>query len=90
MEYNDGYIYIKYPMGNKTGKTIKKCMRMKMFLATWLALHFCVYNSVFLPFKQAGFTSGIILILLMGILTLYCCYRVVKSRKTIRKRYKAS
>ncbi|XP_059689664.1 neutral amino acid transporter 9 isoform X2 [Gavia stellata] len=33
--------------------------------------------------KQAGFTSGIILILLMGILTLYCCYRVVKSRKMI-------
>ncbi|XP_054253663.1 neutral amino acid transporter 9 isoform X2 [Indicator indicator] len=33
--------------------------------------------------KQAGFTSGIILILLMGILTLYCCYRVVKSRKAI-------
>ncbi|NXF40412.1 S38A9 protein, partial [Nyctibius bracteatus] len=31
----------------------------------------------------AGFTSGIILILLMGILTLYCCYRVVKSRKMI-------
>lgn len=20
MEYNDGYIHIKYPMGNKTGK----------------------------------------------------------------------
>ncbi|XP_056180659.1 neutral amino acid transporter 9 isoform X1 [Falco biarmicus] len=33
--------------------------------------------------KQAGFTSGIILILLMGILTLYCCYRVVESRKMI-------
>ncbi|XP_010225016.1 PREDICTED: putative sodium-coupled neutral amino acid transporter 9 isoform X2 [Tinamus guttatus] len=33
--------------------------------------------------KQAGFTSGIILILLMGVLTLYCCYRVVKSRKMI-------
>uniref|UniRef100_A0A8C0V7M3 Neutral amino acid transporter 9 n=1 Tax=Cyanistes caeruleus TaxID=156563 RepID=A0A8C0V7M3_CYACU len=33
--------------------------------------------------KQAGFTSGIILILLMGILTLYCCYRVVKSRQAI-------
>ncbi|NXM13639.1 S38A9 protein, partial [Ploceus nigricollis] len=33
--------------------------------------------------KQAGFTSGIILILLMGILTLYCCYRVVKSQQMI-------
>ncbi|XP_008100989.1 neutral amino acid transporter 9 isoform X2 [Anolis carolinensis] len=33
--------------------------------------------------KQAGFTTGIIIILLMGILTLYCCYRVVKSRTMI-------
>lgn len=36
-------------------------------------------------FKQAGFTAGISIILLMGILTLYCCYRVVKSRTMIRK-----
>ncbi|XP_043370708.1 sodium-coupled neutral amino acid transporter 9 isoform X3 [Dermochelys coriacea] len=33
--------------------------------------------------KQAGFTTGICLILLMGSLTLYCCYRVVKSRTMI-------
>ncbi|XP_033020067.1 sodium-coupled neutral amino acid transporter 9 isoform X1 [Lacerta agilis] len=33
--------------------------------------------------KQAGFTSGIVIILLMGVLTLYCCYRVLKSRTTI-------
>ncbi|XP_028916993.1 sodium-coupled neutral amino acid transporter 9 isoform X1 [Ornithorhynchus anatinus] len=33
--------------------------------------------------KQAGFTAGIGLIVLMGLLTLYCCYRVVKSRTTI-------
>ncbi|KAJ7334973.1 hypothetical protein JRQ81_012914 [Phrynocephalus forsythii] len=33
--------------------------------------------------KQAGFTTGIILLLLMGMLTLYCCYRVVKSRAMI-------
>ncbi|XP_077792503.1 neutral amino acid transporter 9 isoform X2 [Podarcis muralis] len=33
--------------------------------------------------KQAGFTSGIVIILLMGVLTLYCCYRVVKSRTMI-------
>ncbi|XP_004608492.2 neutral amino acid transporter 9 isoform X1 [Sorex araneus] len=30
--------------------------------------------------KQAGFTTGICVIMLMGLLTLYCCYRVVKSR----------
>ncbi|XP_049624106.1 sodium-coupled neutral amino acid transporter 9 [Suncus etruscus] len=30
--------------------------------------------------KQAGFTTGICVILLMGLLTLYCCYRVLKSR----------
>ncbi|XP_063151731.1 neutral amino acid transporter 9 isoform X1 [Candoia aspera] len=33
--------------------------------------------------KQAGFTTGICIILLMGVLTLYCCYRVVKSRSMI-------
>ncbi|XP_060047032.1 neutral amino acid transporter 9 isoform X4 [Erinaceus europaeus] len=33
--------------------------------------------------KQAGFTTGICIILLMGLLTLYCCYRVVKSRSMI-------
>ncbi|XP_054207718.1 neutral amino acid transporter 9 isoform X5 [Homo sapiens] len=30
--------------------------------------------------KQAGFTTGMCVIILMGLLTLYCCYRVVKSR----------
>ncbi|XP_013915816.1 PREDICTED: sodium-coupled neutral amino acid transporter 9 [Thamnophis sirtalis] len=33
--------------------------------------------------KQAGFTTGICIIPLMGMLTLYCCYRVVKSRSMI-------
>ncbi|XP_031821008.1 sodium-coupled neutral amino acid transporter 9 isoform X3 [Sarcophilus harrisii] len=33
--------------------------------------------------KQAGFTTGISIIILMGLLTLYCCYRVVKSRTMI-------
>ncbi|XP_069780482.1 neutral amino acid transporter 9 isoform X2 [Narcine bancroftii] len=33
--------------------------------------------------KEAGFTFGIILIVLMSMLMLYCCYRVVKSRQTV-------
>ncbi|XP_040276803.1 sodium-coupled neutral amino acid transporter 9 [Bufo bufo] len=33
--------------------------------------------------KQAGFTTGVVVIFLMGLLTLYCCYRVVKSPGTI-------
>ncbi|XP_069897279.1 neutral amino acid transporter 9 isoform X1 [Dipodomys merriami] len=33
--------------------------------------------------KQAGFTTGMGVIVLMGLLTLYCCYRVVKSRTMI-------
>lgn len=33
--------------------------------------------------KQAGFTTGMCIIVLMGLLTLYCCYRVVKSRSLI-------
>lgn len=48
------------------------------------------YSVFFFPSKQAGFTSGVILIVLMGILTLYCCYRVVKSRKMIRKLHNAN
>ena len=36
-------------------------------------------------FKQAGFTTGMCVIMLMGLLTLYCCYRVVKSRAMICK-----
>ncbi|EHB16430.1 Putative sodium-coupled neutral amino acid transporter 9 [Heterocephalus glaber] len=31
----------------------------------------------------AGFTTGMCVIVLMGLLTLYCCYRVVKSRSMI-------
>lgn len=33
--------------------------------------------------KQAGFTTGVAVVFLMGLLTLYCCYRVVKSRGAI-------
>uniref|UniRef100_UPI00398EEF00 neutral amino acid transporter 9 isoform X2 n=1 Tax=Pristiophorus japonicus TaxID=55135 RepID=UPI00398EEF00 len=33
--------------------------------------------------KEAGFTLGIILLILMSMLMLYCCYRVLKSRPTI-------
>ncbi|XP_032482310.1 sodium-coupled neutral amino acid transporter 9 isoform X5 [Phocoena sinus] len=33
--------------------------------------------------RQAGFTTGMCVIMLMGLLTLYCCYRVVKSRTII-------
>ncbi|MBN3310858.1 S38A9 protein, partial [Amia calva] len=33
--------------------------------------------------KQAGFTFGILIIVSMGLLTLYCCYRVLKSRAAI-------
>ena len=32
---------------------------------------------------QAGFTTGVCVIVLMGLLTLYCCYRVVESRAMI-------
>ncbi|KAG8429309.1 hypothetical protein GDO86_020554, partial [Hymenochirus boettgeri] len=32
---------------------------------------------------EAGFTTGVCILFLMGLLTLYCCYRVVKSRGTI-------
>lgn len=34
---------------------------------------------------QAGFTLGLLIVSAMGLLTLYCCYRVLKSPKSIRK-----
>ncbi|XP_067889265.1 neutral amino acid transporter 9 isoform X1 [Heterodontus francisci] len=33
--------------------------------------------------KEAGFTLGIILLILMSMLMLYCCYRVLTSRQTV-------
>ncbi|XP_029433040.1 sodium-coupled neutral amino acid transporter 9 isoform X6 [Rhinatrema bivittatum] len=33
--------------------------------------------------KQAGFTTGVCILILMGVLTLYCCYRILKSRAII-------
>ncbi|XP_031434024.1 sodium-coupled neutral amino acid transporter 9 [Clupea harengus] len=52
---------------------------------------FAIWNTMMgtsilsIPFgiKQAGFTLGIIILVAMGILTLYCCYRVLKSTKSI-------
>lgn len=34
---------------------------------------------------QAGFTLGIIILVAIGLLMLYCCYIVLKSRKAIRE-----
>lgn len=34
---------------------------------------------------QAGFTLGIIILVVIGLLMLYCCYIVLKSRKAIRE-----
>lgn len=33
--------------------------------------------------KQAGFTTGVCILFVMALLTLYCCYRVLKSRVSI-------
>lgn len=42
-------------------------------------------GTQFFIFQKAGFTTGMCVIVLMGLLTLYCCYRVVKSRTLICK-----
>ncbi|KAK6316425.1 hypothetical protein J4Q44_G00139490 [Coregonus suidteri] len=54
-------------------------------------LSFAIWNTMMgtsilsIPWgiKQAGFTLGIILLISMGLLTLYCCLRVLKSPKSI-------
>uniref|UniRef100_A0A4W3KJ33 Neutral amino acid transporter 9 n=1 Tax=Callorhinchus milii TaxID=7868 RepID=A0A4W3KJ33_CALMI len=56
---------------------------MVTIFAIWNTMMGTSILSIPWAMKQAGFTLGIILIILMGLLLLYCCYRVVKSRNTI-------
>ncbi|XP_036134965.1 sodium-coupled neutral amino acid transporter 9 isoform X5 [Molossus molossus] len=57
-------------------------LRSKSFMI-WNTIMGTSILSIPWGIKQAGFTTGICVIVLMGLLTLYCCYRVVKSRTMI-------
>lgn len=80
-------IYIYSPLGTafkvqgKDGAT--KNPSIVTIFAIWNTMMGTSILSIPWGIKQAGFTLGIIILIAMGLLTLYCCYRVLKSPKSI-------
>uniref|UniRef100_A0A7N5KNU4 Neutral amino acid transporter 9 n=1 Tax=Ailuropoda melanoleuca TaxID=9646 RepID=A0A7N5KNU4_AILME len=71
-----------YKLQSYTGGYGKNTSLVTIFMI-WNTMMGTSILSIPWGMKQAGFTTGICVIMLMGILTLYCCYRVVKSRAMI-------
>ncbi|XP_052464800.1 sodium-coupled neutral amino acid transporter 9 isoform X2 [Carassius gibelio] len=80
-------LYIYSPLGTafkvQGGDTPAKNPSIVTIFAIWNTMMGTSILSMPWGIKQAGFTLGIIIIVLMGLLTLYCCYRVLKSRESI-------
>ncbi|XP_051973843.1 sodium-coupled neutral amino acid transporter 9-like [Xyrauchen texanus] len=80
-------IYIYSPLGTafkvQGGESAVKNPSIVTIFAIWNTMMGTSILSIPWGIKQAGFTLGIIIIVLMGLLTLYCCYRVLKSPKSI-------
>lgn len=79
-------IYVYSPFGSALkigGDDSEKNSSIITIFMIWNTMMGTSILSIPWGIKQAGFTSGVVLIFLMGLLTLYCCYRVLKSRGTI-------
>uniref|UniRef100_A0A8C5M9H0 Neutral amino acid transporter 9 n=1 Tax=Leptobrachium leishanense TaxID=445787 RepID=A0A8C5M9H0_9ANUR len=79
-------IYVYSPLGTalKIGTDcVEKNSSIVTIFMIWNTMMGTSILSIPWGIKQAGFTTGVCLLLLMGLLTLYCCYRVVKSRGSI-------
>ncbi|XP_059394858.1 neutral amino acid transporter 9-like [Carassius carassius] len=80
-------IYVYSPLGTafkvQGGDSTAKNPSIITIFAIWNTMMGTSILSIPWGIKQAGFTLGIIIIVLMGLLTLYCCYRVLKSTKSI-------
>ncbi|XP_016311858.1 sodium-coupled neutral amino acid transporter 9 [Sinocyclocheilus anshuiensis] len=80
-------IYVYSPLGTafkvQGGDSTAKNPSIVTVFAIWNTMMGTSILSMPWGIKQAGFTLGIIIIVLMGLLTLYCCYRVLKSTKSI-------
>uniref|UniRef100_A0A673GXC5 Neutral amino acid transporter 9 n=1 Tax=Sinocyclocheilus rhinocerous TaxID=307959 RepID=A0A673GXC5_9TELE len=80
-------IYVYSPLGTafkvQGGDSTAKNPSIVTIFAIWNTMMGTSILSMPWGIKQAGFTLGIIIIVLMGLLTLYCCYRVLKSTKSI-------
>ncbi|XP_062870210.1 neutral amino acid transporter 9 [Trichomycterus rosablanca] len=79
-------MYVYSPLGTAfkvRGEGAAKNPSIITIFAIWNTMMGTSILSIPWGIKQAGFTLGIIIIILMGLLTLYCCYRVLKSPKSI-------
>ncbi|KAM9329942.1 neutral amino acid transporter 9 [Gastrophryne carolinensis] len=80
-------IYVYSPLGSAFkiggGDGSEKNSSIVTIFMIWNTMMGTSILSIPWGIKQAGFTTGVGILFLMGLLTLYCCYRVVKSRGTI-------
>ncbi|XP_068127837.1 neutral amino acid transporter 9 [Hyperolius riggenbachi] len=80
-------IYVYSPLGTAFkiggGDGSEKNSSIVTIFMIWNTMMGTSILSIPWGIKQAGFTTGVVILILMGVLTLYCCYRVVKSRETI-------
>lgn len=81
-------IYVYCPLGTafkvtKGGDGSSKNPSIITIFAIWNTMMGTSILSIPWGIKQAGFTLGILILIAMGLLTLYCCYRVLKSPKSI-------
>ncbi|CAI9562730.1 unnamed protein product [Staurois parvus] len=79
--------YVYSPLGSALkiggGDSSEKNSSIVTIFMIWNTMMGTSILSIPWGIKQAGFTTGVVIISLMGLLTLYCCYRVLKSRVTI-------
>uniref|UniRef100_A0AAY5KRG8 Neutral amino acid transporter 9 n=1 Tax=Esox lucius TaxID=8010 RepID=A0AAY5KRG8_ESOLU len=80
-------IYVYSPLGTAFkvtgGDGVSKNPSIITIFAIWNTMMGTSILSIPWGIKQSGFTLGIIILILMGLLTLYCCLRVLKSPKSI-------
>ncbi|XP_046873216.1 sodium-coupled neutral amino acid transporter 9 isoform X3 [Hypomesus transpacificus] len=81
-------IYVYSPLGtafkvSKGGDVSSKNPSIVTIFAIWNTMMGTSILSIPWGIKQAGFTLGILILISMGLLTLYCCYRVLKAPQSI-------
>uniref|UniRef100_A0A665THK5 Neutral amino acid transporter 9 n=1 Tax=Echeneis naucrates TaxID=173247 RepID=A0A665THK5_ECHNA len=80
-------IYIYSPLGTAfkvtSGDPSSKNPSIVTIFAVWNTMMGTSILSIPWGIKQAGFTLGILILIIVGLLMLYCCYIVLKSPKAI-------
>ncbi|KAF5901924.1 sodium-coupled neutral amino acid transporter 9, partial [Clarias magur] len=80
-------IFVYSPLGTafkvQGGEGTVKNPSIVTIFAIWNTMMGTSILSMPWGIKQSGFTLGIIILILMGLITLYCCYRILKSPKSI-------